>query len=332
MELIIAGCTAGRLTLPLREARPSQRETATNSHTAGKYWGEFMRMMLGAFGAWLNPKYDDAARIDFAAEAEALGYGTVWLGLGQRDLGEFELVERVLDATAHVVVATAIVNMWTNGPAVVADSCSRIQARHPDRFLLGLGVGHPESVTGYRSPYQMMVSYLDTLDTAGVPADRRILAALGPRTLRLAAARAAGSHPYLTVPAHTRAARRELGPEPLLAPEHAAVISADEQQARSIGRDFVSDPYLRRSNYVGNLQRHGYSADDVADGGSDRLIDDLVPHGTPEAIATRLGEHLEAGADHVAVQILHEPGESPMPGYRALSKALQAVGNAWSRG
>jgi probable F420-dependent oxidoreductase len=291
-----------------------------------------MKMTLGTFGAWLNPKYDDAARVDFAAEAEALGYGTVWLGLGQRDLGELELVERVLDTTAHVVVATAIVNMWTNDPAVVAESYGRIQARHPDRFLLGLGVGHPESVGGYRSPYQRMVSYLDTLDTAGVPANRRILAALGPRTLRLAADRAAGSHPYLTTPAHTRAARRELGPEPLLAPEHAAVISADERQARNIGRDFVSDPYLRRSNYVNNLRRHGASADDVADGGSDRLIDDLVPHGTPEAIAACLGQHLGAGADHVAVQILHKPRESPMPGYRALSKALQARANAGSTG
>jgi len=287
-----------------------------------------MKITLGTFGAWLNPKYDDAARIDFAAEAEALGYGTVWLGLGQRDLGEFELVERVLDNTAQIVVATAIVNMWTNDPAMVAESYGRIQARYPDRFLLGLGVGHPESVAGYRSPYQMMVSYLDTLDTAGVPADRRILAALGPRTLRLAADRAAGSHPYLTVPAHTRAARRDLGPEPLLAPEHAAVISGDEQQARSIGRDFVSDPYLHRSNYVNNLRRHGYSADDLADGGSDRLIDDLVPNGAPEAIAARLGEHLEAGADHVAVQILHEPAESPMPGYRALSKPLQVWDSA----
>src|ERR1700722_1781045 len=289
-----------------------------------------MKITLGTFGAWLNPKYDDAARIDFASEAEALGYGTVWLGLGQRDLGEFELVERVLDNTGQIVVATAIVNMWTNDPAMVAESYGRIQARYPDRFLLGLGVGHPESVAGYRSPYQMMVSYLDTLDTAGVPADRRILAALGPRTLRLAADRAAGSHPYLTVPAHTRAARRDLGPEPLLAPEHAAVISGDEQQARSIGRDFVSDPYLRRSNYVNNLRRHGYSADDVADGGSDRLIDDLVPNGAPEAIAARLGEHLEAGADHVAVQILHEPAQSPMPGYRALSKPLQAWDSASS--
>ena len=291
-----------------------------------------MKMTLGTFGAWLNPKYDDAARIDFAAEAEALGYGTVWLGLGQRDLGKFELVERVLDATAHVLVATAIVNMWTNDPAVVGESYRRIQARHPDRFLLGLGVGHPESVAGYRSPYQMMVSYLDTLDTAGVPSDRRILAALGPRTLRLAADRAAGSHPYLTVPAHTRAARRELGPEPLLAPEHAAVISADDRQGRSIGRGFVNDPYLRRSNYINNLRRHGYSADDVANGGSDRLIDDLVSHGTPEAIAARLGEHLEAGADHIAVQILHEPAESPMPGYRALSKTLPAWANASSSG
>jgi probable F420-dependent oxidoreductase len=169
-----------------------------------------MMLSLGRYGAWLNPVDDDAARIGYAIEAEALGYGTVWLGLGQRDESDLRLVERVLDATSHVVVATAIINMWTNDPAAIATSYGRLQDRHPGRFLLGAGVGHPESITGYRSPYQRMESFLDALDVGGMPDSRRVLAALGPRALRLAADRAAGSHPYLTVPAHTRTARRLL--------------------------------------------------------------------------------------------------------------------------
>nr|WP_211771837.1 LLM class F420-dependent oxidoreductase [Kutzneria sp. CA-103260] len=279
-------------------------------------------MSLGRYGAWLNPVYDDPSRIDHAVEAEALGYGTVWLGLGQRDESGLRLVEQVLDATGHVVVATAIVNMWTNDPAALASSYHRVQARHPDRFLLGIGLGHPESIAGYRSPHQRMESFLDTLDAEGLPGDRRILAALGPRTLRLAVDRSVGSHPYLTVPAHTLAARRLLGPSPLLAPEQTVVVDTDPAEARRRGREFVSDPYLRRSNYVNNLLRHGYDESDVAGGGSDRLIDGLVPHGTPETVAAALAGHLDAGADHVAVQVLPRPGEGPMPGLRALASQL----------
>jgi len=279
-------------------------------------------IMLGQYGAWLNPADDDAARVEYAIDAEDLGYGTVWLGLGQRDESDLGLVERVLGATSRVVVATAIVNMWTNDPATLARSYRRLQDRHPERFLLGAGVGHPESIAGYRSPYQRMESFLDALDAGGVPDDRRVLAALGPRALRLAAGRSAGTHPYLTVPAHTRTARRVLGPGPLLAPEQTVVVDADPVEARRQGRAFVRDPYLRRSNYVNNLLRHGYAETDVMGGGSDRLIDDLVVHGTTETVAAGLAAHLAAGADHVAVQVLPTPGQGPMPALRALAHRM----------
>ena len=281
-----------------------------------------MTMQLGTFGAWFSPVYDDAARTAFVVEAEALGYTTAWLGLGARAMADLSLVERVLDATTTIAVATAIVNMWTNDAVLVARSYRRIAAKHPDRFLLGVGVSHPEAIATYRNPLDTMATYLDTLEAGGVPQDRRVLAALGPRALQLAGARAAGTHPYLVVPDYTRQARAILGAAPLLAPEHKAVVSTDPQTARAIGRNFVKDPYLNLRNYVNNLLRHGFTAADVADGGSDRLIDALVLHGTPEHIRTGLAAHLDAGANHVGIQVLVAPGEDPMPGYRALARVL----------
>ena len=159
---------------------------------------------LGQIGAWFNPRYDDDTRTEFVIQAEKLGYPTAWLGGGRASISDLSLVERVLDETTTITVATAIVNMWTNDPADIAESYQRIAARHGDRFLLGIGIGHPESITTYRQPYATMVDYLDQLDAGGVPRDRRILAALGPRTLRLAADRTLGTHPYLVVPDHTR--------------------------------------------------------------------------------------------------------------------------------
>ena len=175
-------------------------------------------LRLGRIGAWLNPVYGDDARTGLAIQAESLGYPTAWLGFGRAPVSDLALAERILDATSTITVATAIVNMWTNDAADVAASYRRIAARHSDRFLLGIGIGHPESVTAYRQPYATMVNYLDQLDAAGVPPDRRILAALGPRALHLAAERTLGTHPYLTVPDHTRAARQMLGPGAVIAP------------------------------------------------------------------------------------------------------------------
>jgi probable F420-dependent oxidoreductase len=281
-----------------------------------------MTMHLGRIGVWLNPQYDDEARTRFVVEAEALGYGTAWLGLGQASVAGLEPFERMLDATRTITVATAIVNMWTNDPRTIAGSYHRIAARHGDRFLLGIGVGHPEVITGYRRPYDTMVDYLDQLDDEGVPSDRRILAALGPRTLELAAARTAGAHPYLVVPEHTRRARELLGPDALLAPEHKVVMENDPAVARGIGRPFLATPYLRLRNYVDNLRRLGYGEEDVAGGGSDRLVDALVLHGPLDSIVDGLEAHVRMGADHVGIQVLVGPGGDPMHGYRELAPAL----------
>jgi probable F420-dependent oxidoreductase len=276
---------------------------------------------LGQIGAWFNPRDDDDTRTEFVIQAEALGYPTAWLGGGRASISDLSLVERVLDETSTITVATAIVNMWTNDPADIAESYQRIAARHGERFLLGIGIGHPESITIYRQPYATMVDYLDQLDAGGVPRDRRILAALGPRALRLAADRTLGTHPYLVVPDHTHEARQLLGPDVAIAPEHKVVVQTDPDIARSIGRPFVADPYLKLQNYTNNLRRYGYTDDDINHGGSDRLIDALVLHGTIDAIATGLRAHLDAGADHVAIQVL-TAGNDPMPGYQRLAQTL----------
>ncbi|MCG5220396.1 LLM class F420-dependent oxidoreductase [Streptosporangium sp. KLBMP 9127] len=281
-----------------------------------------MTLHLGRFGVWLGPAFDDGTRRELVVEAEALDYGTAWLGMGKSSVADLESVSRILDATSTITVATGIVNMWTNDATTLARSYRRIADRHADRFLLGVGVGHREAVDVYRRPYEKMVEYLDQLDSGGVPEDRRVLAALGPRALKLAADRTAGAHPYLVVPDHTRQAREIMGPGPLLAPEHKAVVDTDDTVARALGREVVANPYLQLRNYVNNLLRLGYTEDDVADGGSDRLIDALALHGTPATVAAGLTAHLDAGADHVAVQVLAPPGEDPMPGYRALAAVL----------
>ena len=278
---------------------------------------------LGRFGAWLNPRYDDDMRVTFVAEAEALGYPTAWLGFGSKTISDLSLVERALDATSTITVATAIVNMWTNDPIDIAAAYHRIAARHGDRFLLGVGIGHPESITEFRKPYGTMIAYLDELDAGGVPRECRILAALGPKSLQLAAARALGTHPYLVVPDHTRSARELVGPGPVIAPEHKVVLGTEPAIARGVARAFLADPYFKLSNYTNNLLRFGYAEHDFADGGSDQLIDSLVLHGTVDDVALGLHAHLDAGADHVALQVLEpELRLDPMPAYRALADAL----------
>jgi probable F420-dependent oxidoreductase len=176
------------------------------------------------------------------------------------------------------------------------------------RFVLGIGAGHPEHTQEYRKPYDALVDYLDELDAAMVPTSRRVLAALGPRVLRLAAERSAGAHPYLTTPEHTAEARELVGPSVFLAPEHKVVLTTDPAEARAVGREVVGF-YLGLRNYVNNWLRLGFTEDDVRKPGSDRLIDAVVAYGTPDAIAARVNEHLEAGADHVAIQVLGGSGE-----------------------
>jgi probable F420-dependent oxidoreductase len=280
------------------------------------------RSRLGRIGAWFHPGYGDEARTAFAVEAETLGYPVAWLGFGPASVADLGVVEQILQATSTIVVATAIVNMWTNDADQVAASYRRLTSRYGDRVLLGVGIGHPEANSDYRQPYATMVDYLDRLDAGGVPPDRRILAALGPRALRLAAARTLGTHPYLVVPDHTREARSMLGPTAVIAPEQTVVVETNPDTARDIGRAFVSDPYLQLVNYTNNFRRYGYTDADLEGGGSDRLIDALVLHGSADSVSAGLHAQFEAGADHIGIQVLTANGENPMPGYRQLARVL----------
>lgn len=277
-----------------------------------------MSLNLGRFGVWTF----GAPTPQQAAEIEKLGYGAVWPG--GSPAGDLAFVEPILAATEHLTVATGIVNVWTAPAAQVAESYHRIEAAYPGRFVLGIGIGHPEHTQQYRKPYDVLVEYLDELDAAEVPSARRVLAALGPKVLRLAAARTAGAHPYLTTPEHTASARAEVGPGVFLAPEHKVVLTDGSAEAaaaaRTAGRQTV-DFYLNLSNYLNNWRRLGFSEDDIAKPGSDRLIDSVVAHGTPESVAERLTEHLDAGADHVAIQVLGG-GDTLLPTLTALAGPL----------
>lgn len=275
-----------------------------------------MAVDLGRFGVWHQThKWGP----ELAAGVEQAGYGAIWLGASPTaDLRDAEVL---LASTNSAVVGTSIVNMWKDDATAVAESYHRLESEHPGRFVLGVGIGHPERTREYKSPYETIVDYLDVLDEAKVPADRRMLAALGPRVLKLSAARTAGALPYLTTPEHTRQAREILGSGVLLAPEQKVVLETDEEIARSVARDYLAS-YLQLSNYASNLKRLGYSDSDIADGGSDDLVDALVLHGTAVEIAEGLNAHLEAGADQVVIQQLGKEGPDLLPGYEALAAVL----------
>ena len=252
---------------------------------------------LGRFGVWTfgTPKPEQAVEI------EKLGYGALWIG--GSPAGDLSYVEPLLEQTETLQVATGIVNVWTAPADQVAEAYHRVEDAYPGRFLLGVGIGHPEHTDEYRKPYDVLVEYLDALDAAKVPTSRRVVAALGPKVLKLAAQRSAGAHPYLTTPTHTGQARELIGNTVFLAPEHKVVLARDAEASREIGRKTV-DFYLNLSNYLNNWKRLGFTDEDIKKPGSDRLIDAVVAHGTPDDIAKRLNEHLHAGADHVTIQVL----------------------------
>jgi len=273
-----------------------------------------MSIELGRIGIW---RHTSGLTPEVVAEVEALGYGAIWVGGSPG--GDLSVIENLLEVTDHIAVATGIVNVWKDGAATIGADYHRIAARHPGRFLLGLGIGHPEATAEYQRPCAKLVSYLDELDDLKVPADGRVLAALGPRVLALAADRSAGAAPYLVTPEHTRRARQILGEGPLLAPEQKVVLETDPERARAIARPRVQNPYLGLTNYVSNLRRLGWTDADFAGGGSDALIDALVVHGDAQALGRGVTAHLDAGADHVAVQVL---SSDPLPVLRALAGPL----------
>ena len=272
---------------------------------------------LGTFGVW---RAAPQVSPELAAQLEQLGYGTLWLG--GSPAADLEIVDRLLAATTTLTVGTSIVNMWQSDPATVARSYARIETGFPGRFVLGVGAGHREATPDYASPYDTLASYVDQLEAARVPLERVVLAALGPRVLKLAADRTAGAIPYLVPAEHTRQARKILGPDKLLAPEHKVVLDPEPLTARELGSRRVRMPYLGLVNYTANLRRLGYNDEDLSGGGSDRLVDAVVAHGTTEQVAAGLAEHLDAGADHVCVQMLTRGDTDPVPHYADLARAL----------
>ncbi|BDY30011.1 MULTISPECIES: LLM class F420-dependent oxidoreductase [Mycolicibacterium] len=259
--------------------------------------GISLKPALGRYGVWTF----GAVKPEQAVEIERLGYGAVWVG--GSPAGDLNYVEPILERTETLQVATGIINVWTAKAEEVAEAYHRVEDAYPGRFLLGIGIGHPEHTEEYRKPYDVLVEYLDALDAAKVPTSRLVVAALGDKVLKLSAQRSAGAHPYLTTPEHTEHARDLLGETVLLAPEHKVVLSTDAAAARAVGRETV-DFYLNLSNYLNNWRRLGFTEQDIAKPGSDKLIDAVVAHGTAEDIAARLRQHVAAGADHVAIQVL----------------------------
>lgn len=283
---------------------------------------------IAGVGIWSAPlRYGDQGEAaDAAAELEELGFGALWIP----DVGGpvFDAVRNLLSATRRAVIATGILNLWMHSPAEVAASYAALTAAHGDRFLLGIGVSHAPLVDAgdpgrYRRPLRAMSEFLDGLDTADnpVPAESRVLAALGPKMLQLAASRSRGAHPYLTTPEHTQYAREQLGAGPLLLPEQTAILCSSRDEARAIGTKWLGS-YLALPNYANNLLRSGFSEDDIAQV-SDRLFDAIIAWGTPEAVLSRVAEHQAAGADHVCVQLLDaDPRAFPREQWRQLAAAL----------
>jgi probable F420-dependent oxidoreductase len=279
--------------------------------SAGMRWRE----RLGSVGVWRGVRAVDPV---MARTLQELGYGTIWQGASPGS--DLRAAESLLDATESVVVATGIVNIWTSDAAELADSYHRIQAKHPGRLLLGIGSGHREAIPERVRPLDAMSRYLDVLDERAVPVEARVLSALGPRMLAMAAERSAGTHPYLTTPSQTREQRTILGPDALIAPEQTVVLDADPDAGRRVARQFL-DHYLSLVNYTTTMQRGGFTAEDVADGGSDRLVDAIVVHGDAPVLAAALQAHLDAGADHVCVQV-QPAGSDVVPALRAIAAEL----------
>jgi probable F420-dependent oxidoreductase len=269
---------------------------------------------FGPYGVWKFGGFSP----EEAAGIEALGFGAVWIaGSPAADL---TWVEPLLASTTTLHVVSAVVDIWTGEPEMVAESFHRVEEAHPGRFLLGIGAGHPERHQQWKKPIAALVDYLDRLDACGVPKDRRILAALGPKALTLAAERTVGAHPGLTTPQHTSQARTLMGPAAFLAPEQKVVLSTDVEEARRLGRGSIAQ-YLNLENGVGHLKRLGFGDDDVAVPGSDRLVDAVVAYGSADVIATKLNEHVKAGANHVPLQVVDRP-ERLLPVLTELAGAL----------
>jgi probable F420-dependent oxidoreductase len=268
-------------------------------------------MDIGRIGIWRSKRHG----VDGTDLIEELGFGALWLG-GSPSI---EQTRPYLEATSTLPVITGILNIWQHAPADVAAGHHSLREAFGDRFWLGIGCGHPEATSDYTRPLKAMREFFDGLDAAErpVPAGERVAAALGPKMLDLSGERSLGTHPYFITTEHTRYARERLGAGKLVAPEVPVVLDPDPESARVPAREHAAT-YLALTNYTNNLLRFGFSEEDIANGGSDRLIDAVIPHGTPEMVADAVRAHLDAGADHVCVQVLSDAPDD----YRALAGAL----------
>ncbi len=276
-------------------------------------------MDLGTIGVWTSFRAFGVERASEAAKlVEQLGYSACWVG-GSPHVPD---VRPILEATSTLVAATGILNVWINEPGETAAADAAVREEFSGRFMLGVGIGHREATDDYRRPLETMRAFVDGLDAspAPPPVEGRCLAALGPKMLDLAGERTAGTHTYFVPVEHTRFARERLGPDKLVAPELACVIDPDPVRAKAIARDYAQ-LYLRLRNYTQSLLRFGFTERDLADGGSDRLIDAVIPQGNATQIAEVVHAHLDAGADHVCVQPLGEDG-IPRTSWTALAHAV----------
>lgn len=285
-------------------------------------------MKLSGVGLWSsqlrygNP--EEAA--EAASELDGLGFTALWIP----DVGGpvLDSVENLLSATQKTVIATGILNLWMHEPADVASRYAKLTETHGERFLLGIGVSHAPLIDSkepglYRKPLAATEKFLDAIDATPepVPHKNRVLAALGPKMLQLSATKAGGAHPYLSTPDHTRQARDVLGQGPLLLPEQTVLLTDSRDEARAIGTDWLRS-YLGLPNYANNLLRLGFTEEDLSSV-SDRVFDALIAWGDEDAVRSRVKEHLDAGADHVCVQVLTaDPREFPREQWRRLAAAL----------
>ncbi|WP_370666634.1 LLM class F420-dependent oxidoreductase [Streptomyces sp. IBSBF 2507] len=282
-----------------------------------------LKESVGRYGVWsggFRSEDPEGApeRAEAVAELERLGYGTLWLGGNTAARHAAPLI----GATERIVVGTSIQSIWEHKASEAAAGFAELEVSHPGRFVLGLGVSHAPLAEGYRRPYSTMVGYLDELDRAGMRSGHRVLAALGPKMLDLARDRAAGAIPYLVTPEHTAQARERLGGGPLLAPEFKVVLDADPSRARATARAYLA-MYLKLPNYTKNLLSLGFTDADVSGGGSDRLIDAVFAWGDEATVRARIDAFHDAGADHVALQLVEDDmNRLPREGWRRLAALL----------
>ena len=295
---------------------------------AAREWAD----RLGAVGVWTHDveRMSAASARDYVRAIESLGFKTLWIpeSLGSKEA--FAHASLLLGATKKLVIATGIANIWARDPVAMANGARTLVDAYPDRFLLGLGVSHAPTVQTrgqtYAHPLEYMRRYLDAMDAAPYVGPKvevpRALAALGPQMLRLSAARTLGGHSYFVPVEHTTVARKELGTGPLLAAEQAAVLDEEPASARTTARRHMKR-YLELENYTNNLRRLGWSDADLADGGSDRLVDAIAAWGGTAAIKARIDEHRKRGADHVCLQVLRaDPKGSPTADLERIAKAV----------